>query len=311
MNKNDYHHLNHVKQQHKSRKTLWITLWLTLFFALVEVLGGLVSHSLALLSDSAHMLSDVVALALSMTAIYMASRDSNQKYTFGFLRFEIIASFLNGLALMIISIGIFVEGFRRIITPREVNLPIMLTIAMIGLIVNIVLTLVLSRTTKEEENLNIQSALWHYIGDLLNSVGVIISAILIYFTGISIIDPLISMVIGVIIFIGGAKIIHESYLILMETVPKQFNLDSIRQDLQKIEGVIDVHEIHLWAVSTDHYSFSAHILAYNEIQYSIIISNTTKLLKEKYGLTHSTIQIENPSMHDHGIYGEKFLLNHG
>src|SRR3954451_14101225 len=137
---NDYHHLNHVKEQHKSKKALWITIILTLFFTIVEIIGGVLSNSLALLSDSAHMMSDVLALGLSMTAIYLATKNSDKKYTFGFLRFEILASFLNGLALAVIAIGVFIEGINRIIKPGEVDLTLMLTIASIGLLVNIILT---------------------------------------------------------------------------------------------------------------------------------------------------------------------------
>lgn len=303
----DFHHLNHVKQQKKSKKTLWMTLILTLFFTIVEIIGGLLSNSLALLSDSAHMLSDVLALGLSMTAIYLATKNPTKKFTFGFLRFEIIAAFLNGLALAIIAIGIFIEGIKRMIEPREIDLPLMLTISTIGLIVNIILTYILSKSMKEEENLNIKSALWHFIGDLLNSIGVIFSALLIYFTGFTLIDPLISIVIGSVIFIGGAKIIRASYYVLMEAVPDQFDLDHIRQDLKNIPGIVDVHEMHLWAVSTDHYSFTAHVFAYDHSEYQKIISNVNQLLKEKYGLFHTTIQIEHPGIHDHGKYGKKFL----
>lgn len=306
---NDYHHLNHVKEQHKSKKTLWITIILTLFFTIVEIVGGLISNSLALLSDSAHMMSDVLALGLSMTAIYLATRNPNQKYTFGFLRFEILASFINGLALAAISIGIFVEGIKRMITPTEVDLTLMLSVAIIGLVVNIVLTIVLTRSTKEEENLNIKSALWHFIGDLLNSVGVIISAILIYFTGLTILDPLISIIIGGVIFMGGAKIIRESYLILMESVPDQFDLESIRSDIKGIEGVEDVHEMHLWTVTSNHYSLTAHVFIREGPKPLSIISEITQLLQDKYGIIHSTIQLEDPSIHDHGPYGKDFMLN--
>lgn len=304
----DYHHVNHVKEQQTSKKTLWITLSLTLFFTIVEIVGGLISHSLALLSDSAHMISDVFALGLSMTAIYMATRKPNRKYTFGYLRFEIIASFLNGLALVIIALGIFVEGIKRIIEPQIVDLPTMLTIATIGLVVNIVLTVVLSRSMKEEENLNVKSALWHFIGDLLSSVGIIASAILIYFTGLFILDPLISMVIGGIIFSGGAKIIRESYLILMETVPEEYDLDAIRQDIKQLDGIEDVHELHFWSVSTNHYSLSAHVFIKDNNQSFQIISEINEMLNNKYGIGHSTIQIEHPAVHDHGAYGKKFLL---
>ncbi|HEY4549567.1 MAG TPA: cation diffusion facilitator family transporter [Bacillus sp. (in: firmicutes)] len=306
---NDYHHLNHVKEQHKSKKALWITIILTLFFTIVEIVGGLISNSLALLSDSAHMMSDVLALGLSMTAIYLATRNPNQKYTFGFLRFEILASFINGLALAAISIGIFVEGIKRMITPTEVDLTLMLSVAIIGLVVNIVLTIVLTRSTKEEENLNIKSALWHFIGDLLNSVGVIISAILIYFTGLTILDPLISIIIGGVIFMGGAKIIRESYLILMESVPDQFDLESIRSDIKGIEGVEDVHEMHLWTVTSNHYSLTAHVFIREGPKPLSIITEITQLLQDKYGIIHSTIQLEDPSIHDHGPYGKDFMLS--
>jgi cobalt-zinc-cadmium efflux system protein len=306
----DFHHLPHQKQQSRSKKTLWITLILTLFFTLVEIVGGLLSNSLALLSDSAHMISDVVALGLSMAAIYLATRPANARYTYGYLRFEIIASFLNGLALAIIAIGIFIEGIRRAIHPEDIDLSLMLTISSIGLIVNIVLTIILSRSMKDEENLNVQSALWHFIGDLLSSVGVILSAIIIYFTGFIIFDPIISIVIGSIIFTGGAKIIKESYLILMESVPHKFDLDDVRLKIAAVEGVEDVHELHLWAISSDHYSLSAHVFIDNKIQPFCIILAINDTLKENYGITHSTIQMENVDILPHGEYGREFKLTH-
>lgn len=303
----DYHHLHHVKEQSRSKKTLWITLLLTAFFTIVEVIGGLLSNSLALLSDSAHMVSDVFALGLSMFAIYFATRPPDSRFTFGYLRFEIIASAINGLTLCAISVWIFIEGIRRFIHPEVINLKLMLTIASIGLVVNIVLTYVLSRSIKDEENLNIQSALWHFIGDLLSSVGVIVSAILIYFTGYTWLDPLISMVIGGIIFTGGAKIVKESYFILMESVPARFQLDDIRESIAQVEGVEDVHEMHLWAISTDHYSLTAHVFIDDKTQPFCIILAINETLKEKYGIEHSTIQMEHAVIHPHGEYGKQFL----
>ncbi|WP_239616607.1 cation diffusion facilitator family transporter [Cohnella mopanensis] len=306
----DFHHLDHVKQQSTSKRTLWITLILTFVFTILEVVGGVLSQSLALISDSAHMISDVLALGLSMFAIFMATRKPNDQYTFGFLRFEIIASFLNGLALIAIALWIFVEGIKRMIHPQQVDLTIVLIIASIGLIVNITLTLILSRSMKSEENLNVKSALWHFIGDLLSSVGVIVSAILIHFTGWQMLDPLISMVIGGIIGIGGYKIIREAYLILMESVPEKFDLNEIRADLGRIEGVEDVHEMHLWAVSTEHYSLTAHVFVRADIQPFCVILAVNEMLRSKYGIGHSTIQIEHAAIHDHGEYGRRFLLNH-
>ncbi|MEK8132409.1 cation diffusion facilitator family transporter [Paenibacillus filicis] len=306
----DYHHLPHAKQQSRSKRTLWITLLLTLFFTIVEIVGGLLSNSLALLSDSAHMVSDVLALGLSMLAIYMATRQPNSKFTFGYLRFEIIASFLNGLTLAVISIGICIEGVRRFLNPEPINFQLMLIIASIGLIVNLVLTLVLSRSMKEEENLNVQSALWHFIGDLLSSIGVIVSAVIIYYTDLLWFDPLISMVIGVIIFIGGARIIKESYMILMESVPDRYNLEDIRGTIAAVEGVEDVHEMHLWALSTDHYSLTAHVFIRADIQPFCVILAINEQLKEKYGIEHTTIQTEHAGIHPHGEYGRQFLQKH-
>lgn len=305
----DYHHLRHVKEQSASKRTLWITLILTAFFTIAEIIGGIVSRSLALLSDSAHMISDVFALGLSMTAIYLAQRQPNERYTFGYLRFEIIASFVNGLALCAISIGIFWESIRRFLHPEPVNLPIMLSVAVVGLIVNLVLTFVLSRSMHEEENLNVQSALWHFIGDLLSSIGVIVSSLLIWWTGQIWFDPLISVVIGGIIFVGGARIIRESYFILMESVPKKFDLENIRADIGNVEGVEDVHELHLWAVSSDHYSLTAHVFVNDSIQPHCIILAITETLDKNYGITHSTIQMENAMVHPHGEYGREFLRN--
>lgn len=303
----DFHHLMHQKKQTASKRALWTTLILTLFFTIVEVVGGLLSNSLALLSDSAHMISDVLALGLSMFAIYLAGREPNATYTFGYLRFEIIASFLNGLALCVISVGIFIEGIRRFIRPEEIDFKLMLTIASIGLVVNVVLTIVLSRSMKEEENLNVQSALWHFIGDLLSSIGVIVSAILIYMTGLLFFDPLISLVIGAIIFTGGAKIIRESYVILMEAVPEKFDLDEIRADIAAVEGVEDVHEMHLWAVSSDHYSLTAHVFINENIQPFCVLLAINETMKEKYGIEHTTIQMEHAMVHPHGEYGREFL----
>ncbi|MED5077520.1 cation diffusion facilitator family transporter [Geobacillus stearothermophilus] len=303
----DFHHLPHVKTQHESKKALWVTLLLTMFFTAVEIIGGLISNSLALLSDSAHMASDVLALGLSMVALYMATRPPNRRFTFGFLRFEIITSFLNGLTLAVIALWILWEGIQRFLHPEPINFRLMLGIAAIGLIVNLTLTIVLSRSMKEEDNLNVQSALWHFIGDLISSIGVIVSALLIYFTGWTIFDPIISLVIAAIIFTGGAKIMRESYLILMEAVPDGFDLEQIRADIRQIEGVEDVHDMHLWAISTDHYSLSAHVFVREHIQPLCVILAVNEMLKEKYGIEHATIQVEHAMLHDHGQYGRSFL----
>lgn len=289
-----FHHVEHRKTQAHSKTTLWLSLLITLFFTIVEFVGGLLSNSLALLSDSFHMLSDVLALGLSMIAVYFANKPPTARYTYGFLRVEILAAFLNGLALVVISLWIFYEAIVRIIYPKPVESGLMLVIATIGLIVNIVLTWILMRSLRSEQNINIQSALWHFIGDLLNSVGVIVAVVLIYFTGIQLIDPILSMIIALIIMRGGYKIIRNAWMVLMEAVPETFDTDEIIETMTSVDRVLDVHEFHLWAITTEHYSLSAHIVLdsrHSEDAFETI-NQLERLLKEKYGLAHTTLQIE-------------------
>lgn len=290
-----FHHVEHRKFQSNSRLTLWLSLIITLIFTIVEFVGGIYTNSLALLSDSFHMLSDVLALGLSMLAIYFASKKPTKNYTYGFLRLEIIVAFLNGLALIIISLGIMYEGIIRIIKPQSVESGTMMFIAILGLIVNIVLTLILVRSLKKENNVNIQSALWHFMGDLLNSLGVIIAVVLIHFTGWEIIDPIISIVISLIILNGGYKIIKNAWKILMESVPEGYNTDEIIGSMKEINGVIDIHEFHLWNITTNHSSLSAHVVLSDKLVDSPYktINEVSNLLKTKYGLEHVTLQIEN------------------
>lgn len=308
-----FHHVEHRKIQQSSKKTLWWSLIITLFFTIVEFAGGILSNSLALLSDSFHMLSDVLALGLSMLAIFLASRAPTRRFTYGFLRFEVIAAFLNGLALVAISLWIFYEAIMRIIFPREIESGLMLVIAVIGLIVNIVLTWLLYRSLKSEDNINIQSALWHFAGDLLNSLGVILAVVLIKLTGIQLIDPILSIVISGVLINGGYKILKNAWYILMEAVPKRLNVDQIMEDMKKADRVIDVHEFHLWSVTSDQYSLSAHVVLDSKDSQDAyqIINQLEHLLKSKYDLHHTTLQIEHLDLnHLDENYFEQFEHEH-
>lgn len=308
-----FHHVEHRKIQQSSKKTLWWSLIITLFFTIVEFAGGILSNSLALLSDSFHMLSDVLALGLSMLAIYLSSKAPTRRFTYGFLRFEVIAAFLNGLALVAISLWIFYEAIMRIIFPREIESGLMLVIAIIGLIVNIVLTWLLYRSLKSEDNINIQSALWHFAGDLLNSLGVILAVVLIKLTGIQLIDPILSIVISGVLINGGYKILKNAWYILMEAVPKRLDVDQIMEDMKKADRVIDVHEFHLWSVTSDQYSLSAHVVldSKNSQDAYQIINQLEHLLKSKYDLHHTTLQIEHLDLnHLDENYFEQFEHEH-
>ena len=296
----NFHHRNHFKIQKKSKKTLYVTLFLTLFFALMELFGGLFSNSLSLVGDSFHMFSDVLALGASMVAIYFEAKKPTEKFTYGFLRLEVVVAFLNGIILMLIAVGMIYESVIRFFNPREIDFGSMFFIALIGLIFNIVITWILFSSTKKENNINIKSAMLHFLGDLLNSVGVIISSIVIYFTNFVYIDIIMSVVISVIIFIGGYKISKEAFFILMEAVPSEVDLNMLRNELLNIDGIKNIHEFHIWKNDNEEISFTAHILLDNYDKH-----NNYRIIKEKkeklavYDIFHMTVQIENTGINVH------------
>ena len=295
-----FHHRNHFKIQKKSKKTLYVTLFLTLFFALMELFGGLFSNSLSLVGDSFHMFSDVLALGASMVAIYFEAKKPTEKFTYGFLRLEVVVAFLNGIVLMLISVGMIYESVIRFFNPREIDFGSMFFIALIGLIFNIVITWILFSSTKKENNINIKSAMLHFLGDLLNSVGVIISSIIIYFTNFVYIDIIMSVVISVIIFTGGYKISKEAFFILMEAVPLEINLSTLRNELLNIDGIKNIHELHVWKNDNEEISFTAHILLDNyEKHNNYRIINEIKEKLAVYGIFHMTVQIENTGINIH------------
>ena len=295
-----FHHRNHFKIQKKSKKTLYVTLFLTLFFALMELFGGLFSNSLSLVGDSFHMFSDVLALGASMVAIYFEAKKPTEKFTYGFLRLEVVVAFLNGIVLMLIAVGMIYESVIRFFNPREIDFGSMFFIALVGLIFNIVITWILFSSTKKENNINIKSAMLHFLGDLLNSVGVIISSIIIYFTNFIYIDIIMSVVISVIIFTGGYKISKEAFFILMEAVPSEVDLNMLRNELLNIDGIKNIHELHVWKNDNEEISFTAHILLDNyEKHNNYRIINEIKEKLTVYDIFHMTVQIENTGINVH------------
>ena len=296
----NFHHRNHFKIQKKSKKTLYVTLFLTLFFALMELFGGLFSNSLSLVGDSFHMFSDVLALGASMVAIYFEAKKPTEKFTYGFLRLEVVVAFLNGIILMLIAVGMIYESVIRFFNPKEIDFGSMFFISLVGLIFNIVITWILFSSTKKENNINIKSAMLHFLGDLLNSVGVIISSIIIYFTDFVYIDIIMSVVISVIIFTGGYKISKEAFFILMEAVPSEVDLNMLRNELLNIDGIKNIHELHVWKNDNEEISFTAHILLDNyEKHNNYRIINEIKEKLAVYDIFHMTVQIENTGINVH------------
>ena len=298
----NFHHKKHYKIQAYSKKILYITLILTISFALLEYIGGLLSNSLALLGDSFHMFSDVIALGFSLIALLFSSKKPNKKYTFGFVRLEVLAAFLNGLMLVGISIYLIFEGFMRFFNPKDIDFKSMLIISTIGLIFNIVVTIILTKSLREEDNLNIQSALWHFLGDLISSIGIIISSTIIYFTNYQIVDVIMSIIISIILFKGGYKITKSSFVILMEATT--LDTKEIYNKIKEIDGIDDIHEFHIWHTDTNETNAAMHILLkeYNTSNDYKIVENVKIFLKEEYDIEHCFIALENIKYNDHTLH---------
>jgi cobalt-zinc-cadmium efflux system protein len=257
-----------------------------------EVIGGIYSGSLALLGDAGHMLVDVLALGLSLFAINIARRPVTATKTFGYHRVEILAALANGTILILVSAYIFYEAYQRFLEPSDIKTPIMLTIAIIGLCANLGGVILLNKAS--HRNLNIKAAFWHIIGDTISSVGVIIAGIIILLTGWYIADAIAAIVIGVIILWGAGKIVREAADILMEAVPKHVESAEVINTIKDIPGVNEVHDIHIWTITSDIYALSAHLVIDDQmVSKSVeIIREARRELAERFNISHTTLQLE-------------------
>ena len=258
----------------------------------LEVSGGLIANSLALLADAGHVLADIVALSLSWYALKQAERPASHSMTFGYHRVGVLIAIVNALSIFAIAVIVFFEAFRRLQEPPDVNSPVMLVVAAIGLGVN----LFVASWLREEQkgNLNIRSAFWHALGDALASIGVIIGGFIILFTDIFIIDPIISMVIGIIIVLAAWSIFRDGLRVLMEATPKDIDIKKLVDNLKRITGVRDVHDVHVWSVSPEKHMMSCHVLI-DDLRTSeadTIRSKIEKVLNEQFNIEHATLQME-------------------
>jgi len=274
-----------------NKKALFWSFILIATYMVVEVIGGILTNSLALLSDAGHMLSDAAALGLSFIAIKIGEKATTMSKTFGYKRFEIVAAALNGITLILISIYIFYEAFNRFLNPPEVQSLGMLAISSIGLLVNIVAAWILMSGDKDE-NLNVRSAFLHVIGDMLGSVGAIVAALLIYFFGWGIADPIASVIVAILIIISGWRVTKDSIHILMEGSPAQVDIDKIKHALSNIPLVRDIHDIHVWSITSNYHSFSCHISIAGDGAHDVVLHHAQSILHDEFGIEHSTIQIE-------------------
>jgi cobalt-zinc-cadmium efflux system protein len=294
----DHHHLAaHAEGDsgytHQARasggRALALAVVLTTGFAVVEVIGGLWSGSLALLADAGHMATDSAALLFALAANIVARRPASDRHSFGLARAEVIAAFVNALAMLAVVAWIFFEAIERIRGPLEVKGGGVFVIASIGLLVNIVVAWVLSR---DRENVNTRAAFIHVLGDLLGSVAAIVAGVVIYFGGPLLADPLLSMFVAALILRSTFGVLKETTLVLMDSVPAGVDYRQVGRALAQIGGVKSVHDLHVWSMVPSRGALSAHVLVEDIARWPAILKQARALLAHDFGIDHVTLQPE-------------------
>ncbi len=272
-----------------SNSQLLRVLVLTLGFAAVEVFGGLWTHSLTLLGDAGHMFSDSVALAMAATAAWFGKRPPSARHSYGLARAEVMAALLNGLVMIAVVVAIVAEAIQRFRDPQPVaGAPVMM-IAGAGLLVNVAAAIILGQG---ERTINVRGALVHVMGDMLGSVGALLSGAVIYFTGWTPIDPLLSLLICVLILYSTARLLREALHVLMEGVPPELDLNNVGQELARVPGVVSVHDLHIWMLSPGIPALSAHVVMRDLKAWPEVLASMRQLLDKQYSVGHVTLQPE-------------------
>jgi cobalt-zinc-cadmium efflux system protein len=277
-------------QAHAARgRGLRLALAVTLAYAFVEAAGGLWFDSLALISDAGHMLSDALALGLAAFAAWLGARPAGQRHSYGFARAEVVAAFVNGILLTAVVVFIAVEAVGRLLEPRPVGGLGVMLIAGVGLALNLVVAFIIGR---DSHDLNTRAALLHVIGDLVGSVAAITAGAVIHFTGWQPIDPLLSLVIGVLILVSTLRLLREALHVLMEGVPRGLQLDEVVAALRELDGVRAVHDLHVWAISSGHAALSAHVQLDDLQRWPAVLEAARRMLQARFDVRHVTLQPE-------------------
>ena len=278
---------------HESRTTraLAVALAITASFFVIELVGGILTNSLALQTDAFHMLTDVVALAYALVAVRIAQRPITLKRTYGYYRVEILSAFLNGILLWAVVLFIFYEAFQRIQQPAGVQSLNMLIIAVLGLVANGLVAATLSRS--RNESLNIKGAFLHVVADILGSLGAISAGLIMFFTGWYQADPIASILIGVLVFYSSGKLVRDSVNVLLEGVPPHIDVYALEHRILGLEGVKNVHDLHVWSIADAKMCcMSSHVVVIKGTDGKKLITNLINILKEEFGIDHTTIQLE-------------------
>jgi cobalt-zinc-cadmium efflux system protein len=299
------HEHPHERTRGESRRALTLVLALTATFTAAEVVGGLLTGSLALLADAGHMLSDNLSLGIALLAAWLAGRPATPEKSFGYKRAEILAALANGVTLVAISIWIFVEAYSRLREPPEILGGWMLAIAAIGLLVNAAGALILSRAASE--SLNVQGALRHVVADVLGSVGVMVAALVVILTGWRYADPLVSVAIGALILASSWSLLRESTNILLEATPRGIDAEEVGRRMAGAEGVVEVHDLHIWTITSGFPALSAHVLVGQGEDCHARRRYLEDLLAREYAISHTTLQVDHVGDHEGEMHGSRFL----
>ncbi len=283
-------HSAHHSQEPAGKKRLIVALSITGCWFFIELAGGIYANSLALLADAAHMLTDLAALGLSLFALKIAARPATHEKTFGYLRAEILAALANGVFLILIGLYIFYESYRRFLEPPPVKSVPMLAVAATGLLANLATAWLLYKS--RNENLNLRGAFLHVLGDTLGSIGAIVAGVLMMVQQWYLADPIVSFIVGGLVLYSSWELVTESVDVLLEGTPRHLKISHILDDLSGMSGVVSVHDLHAWSIASKMTAMSCHIVLKASEDAGRILMEASRLMREKYGIEHTTIQIE-------------------
>lgn len=295
------HDHNHDRAHDTIGRRFIFSLGLTGLIFFAELVGGFLTGSLALLSDAAHVFLDAFALGLSYVALRLASLPPDDRHTYGYHRLQILAALVNGTTLLLVAFEIFREAISRLPNPEPVLAGPMLVVAVVGLVVNLVVAFILRG--HDHENLNVRSAFFHVLGDALASVGVIGAGVVIVFTGWTVIDPLVSMLIGLIILVGSGNVLRRALHILIEGAPRGLTATEVAEAMEDLPAVSKVHDLHVWTVSPGYIALSAHVVLDDQSlsETQSVMDRLKEILSERYDIEHTTIQFECESCEEGAI----------
>jgi cobalt-zinc-cadmium efflux system protein len=279
-----------------AERRLWFALGLSLVIVCVEVVGGVLGRSLALLGDSAHVLTDVLTVGIAILTLRLGRMRHTPRRTFGYHRAEIFAALVNGSTLIGVALIIIYQAFLRLQQPPTVQGPLVLGVASAGLVGNLVMAALLAPNQKV--SLNVRGAFLHALSDTLSSIAVIVSSLIIIFTGYNDVDPIVAGLIGLLIIRSAYGLVRDSTNILLEATPKQFELGKIAETIRSIDGVKGVHDLHVWTITSGLYALSGHLIVGSDtiVDGSAVVDKVAAKLKESFGIDHVTLQMEKESL---------------